>query len=221
MKRAAILLLICVFCFVSGLMPGGAARAEEDEEGLIPSWMIPEGCTWIKCPPVNDTWMTDDEDMLLLMRTLREWWYYYYDTPENGEPFRNNDCVLFLNPFIFETDRNGNQKTIYCTCYFDTDLVYEDAEKNKTLLQADWSFLALSAVFEENGGEWTVTSVNSPEPEEELIPDWGVGTQGMNGVTDEMILMMDEADHYERMEEYIRKYLEHTGMEDITLDREN
>ena len=65
-----------------------------------------------------------------------------------------------------------------------------------------------------------MTSVNSPEPEEELIPDWGVGTQGMNGVTDEMILMMDEADHYERMEEYIRKYLEHTGMEDITLDRE-
>ena len=83
----------------------------------------------------------------------------------------------------------------------------------------DYLFQAFTVELEKSEGEWVALSVEIPELGEELVPGWGMGTQGVNGVTDEMIEMMDEGDHYDRMEGYIRKYLDHTHLEDAEIDR--
>ncbi len=217
MKKTIVMLVVALLYFFSGFVSFPTAHATEENDEFYPEWMIPEDCIRINCPSIDDSWFTNDTDMLLLMNALREW---YYTTSGKEEHFLNNECLLIINPYIFQVDNAQQEKTIYCTSYFDSYLLYSDREMNKTLCLLNSSFLAISVNFGEKDGQWKVENIYIPELDEELIPGWGIGTQGMNGVTDEMIVMMSKSHHYDRCEDYVQQYLIHTNMTDTIVDRE-
>lgn len=211
MRKTACFILCILLCVLQAV-----CMAEENDDDLVWRWLIPhEAVVEQNCPPVDDAWLTDDEDMLLAMKALRDW---YHKESWGGEVYSDSRYVLLVNPFIFQTDQSENHKTIYCTAHFENFLLYSSSGK-KTLFLVDYLFQAFTVELEKSEGEWVALSVEIPELGEELVPGWGMGTQGMNGVTDEMIEMMDEGDHYDRMEGYIRKYLDHTHLEDAEIDR--
>lgn len=222
MKKAIIISIIVLLCFSSVCSHVGANTVEESADAIENDdyveylELIPDGCVREQCPSIDDAWLTDDEDMLLLMKTLREW--YYKDT-EREHLFLNNKYVLLVNPYIFKTDQTDEYKTIYCTCHFEEYYLYSDDEMNKTLDMGWFSFHAFSVSFDRIDGEWIVSSVQIPKPDEELVPGWGIGTNGMNGVTDDMIVMIDEGHHDDLADIYLQKYLEHTGLENVTVYR--
>ncbi len=221
MKKALVLLVLVLFCFSMNCQCHKAYAAEEIADdywdtGDYADWIMADGCTREECPSIDDSWLTDDEDMLLLMKTLREW---YYKTTEREPLFLNNRYMLLVNPFIFQTDGDDAHKTIYCTCHFEEYYLYSDKEMKRTLEIGWFSFHAFSVSFDRIDREWIVSSVQIPKPDEELIPGWGIGTNGMNGVTDNMITMMSEGHHYDRADGYLQKYLEHTGLENVTVYR--
>ena len=207
MKKTACFILCILLCILQAV-----CLAEEDDDYAM--WMntIPEEAVVERnCPPIDDAWLTDDENMLLTMRALRDWYY--------ADIYSDSRYVLFVNPFIFQTEESGNHKTIYCTCHFHNFILYSCSGK-KTLELVDWRFQAFTVEFEKSGEEWVALSAEIPGRDEELVPEWGIGTQGMNGVTDEMIEMMDEGNHYDRIDDYIRKYLEHNHLEDVEVNRD-
>ena len=97
-------------------------------------------------------------------------------------------------------------------------LMYSDPEGKKTLETEDDSCLPLAVLFKQEDGQWILSSVTCPGPEEELVPGWGIGTDGINGISDEMFLMMDEGNHFEWNKEYMNRYLEHNHPENAEVN---
>ena len=223
MKQLVIILLafvlVCSPLKASTNQINDANNQYDNNDGAdYAAYIIPNGCTREKCPPIDDAWLTDNEDMLLIMKALREW--YYTEDEHRKALFLNNDYMLLVNPFIFQVAQAEQRKTIYCTCIFEEYYLYTNSDMKKTLKEGWYNLIPFAVEYEFCEGQWIVSAISIPEPEEELIPGWGIGTQGMNGVTDEMIEMMSKSHHYDRCEDYIQQYLIHTNMTDTIVDRE-
>lgn len=187
---------------------------ESDDYVTEMEW-IPKGCVREDCPPLDDAWFAVDEEKVLLMKTLRQW--YCEESPRSGKRFMDQQYVVILNPFIFGIDYNDSEKTIYCLCNFDEYYMYSDATSKKYLCFGDYWYQALRADYEKNGNQWLLKSVTLPGKDDELIPGCGIGTQGMNGMSDELIERTIAENYTGSTEEYARIYLVRNNLEDTEI----
>lgn len=187
---------------------------ESDDYVTEMEW-IPEGCVRENCPPLEDAWLSDDEERVLLMKTLRQW--YCEESPRSGKRFMNQQYIVILNPFIFSIYYYDSGKTVYCLCNFDEYYMYSDATSKKYLCFGDDWYQALRADYEKNGDQWLLRSVTMPGKNDELIPGCGIGTQGMNGMSDELIERVIDENYTGYTDEYARIYLERNHIENAEI----
>ena len=219
-KLVQIVLLLVVLSYFPFL---AFSKAEDHPTtAVMESWnnddyaeqLVPEGCSRVICPLPDDSWFTDDDDTLQLMKALRNW--YYTDT-KREKLFIEGKYVLIVNPYIFKVDRTQQHKRVYCMCGFDEYWLYSDREMKNHLCLGWNMYQAFTVDFIACKDNWTVNSISSPQKDEELVPGWGIGTQGMNGISDDMIEIMYENNYTGGTEEYARTYIIQTCLSDTQI----
>lgn len=93
----------------------------------------------------------------------------------------------------------------------------KNADQELTFRSGYSTYLAFDLQYTRVEDEWKITAIRLPSQDEELIPGMGIGTQGMNGVTDEMISTISGSSYDQRIEQYIQCYLRQYGMENIQV----
>lgn len=208
-KIAGFIFLICLL-----VIYGRTAVMESWSSDDYAEQLLPEGCEREICPTPDDSWFTDDDDTLQLMKVLRNW--YYTDT-KREELFLDGRYVLIVNPFIFKIDKTQQHEIIYCVCSFDEYWLYSDGEKQNHLCLGWHLYQAFNVDYTACKGEWILNSISIPQKDDELIPGWGIGTQGMNGVSDDMIEIMHEKNYTGETENMAQVYLIKTRLNDTQI----
>lgn len=192
MKKSLMItfLLLCVLC--------GCAVAEDV------GFYLPDDCVMLQCAPSYDSWYTNDPEKLEIMCTLKE---YYIAQTKRERYIASGDVILLCNPFIFQIDQTVNEKTVYCVARIDEYGMYQDKALLKHVSLGKSSFSCYRILYDISDDQQTVQSIHQPEKDEEFIPGYGCSTQGNNGITDKMIMIMDDNDYSASTEDFIDIYL--------------
>ncbi|MBR4080385.1 MAG: hypothetical protein IKK21_01195 [Clostridia bacterium] len=192
--------LLVIFLFILPL-----AVAEEADYGFY----LPEGCSIQSIPAVDHTLLTDDPDELLVMAAIHDWYLTDYDRAQYVEA---RELALFVTPFIFDTHEADGMKEIWCVCTIDEYALVKSADGEMHFRSGYSTYQAFDLLYGKRVDGWTIEEIRIPSVGEELVPGWGQGTQGMNGVTDAMIDMMSQAQYDQRAEQFVRRYMEAAGL---------
>ena len=212
--KKAILILTILIAIMFYVCSTAETETQDMQNEDYAEQLLPEGSTREVCPPIDDSWLMEDTDMLLLMKALRNW---YYEDTKREELFLEGRYVLIVNPYIFKVNSSQQHKRVYCVCNFDEYWLYSDS-KMQNYLCLGWNmYQAFTVDFVSCKGRWTVDSISIPQKDEKLIPGWGIGTQGMNGVSDEMIEKMNENNYTGDTEKLAQKYLERAHLNDARI----
>jgi len=204
MKRFAILVFVLALLFVENIC------AEEIDYGFY----LPDGYSIKKSPEIDYASLTDDPDALLVMETVHDW--YLKDTWRKKH-FDRQELVLFVSPYIFQKTESENSKEIFCVCTIDEYGLVQDSNGNEYFISGYSRFYAFDLLYVRNENNWEIERIRLPESQEELLQGFGVGTQGVNGVSDGMIFTLSEANYNDYIKENIVRYLNENGLMDVSI----
>jgi len=165
-------------------------------------------------PTIDYTLLSNDPDELLVMETIRDW--YISDT-SRGHYFEAQELVLFVAPFIFDIHEAEGTKNIYCVCTIDEYGLVENKNNELHFYSGYTTYLPFDLLYTRQADRWEIANIRIPSKDEELITGWGTGTQGMNGISDEMMNMMTEAQYDNRIAQLVCQYMEAAGIEDVQI----
>ncbi len=211
-KYRLFITLLCAIICALYISTGITSVYSEEEYDL--GFYLPDDCVMLHCEASEDIWYTQDPELLEIMSTLED---YYIDQTERERYVLSGDVILMCNPFVFQIDQADDEKTVYCVARIDEYGMYQDKELVKHISLGKSSFSCYKIEYVMKDGRQEVKSIYQPQKDEEFIPGYGCGTQGNNGITDQMIMIMDENDYSASTEEFAEIYLQKNGIMNCIL----
>ena len=206
MKKTISIMSIITICIIYTFTGTTSSYSEEKYDF---GFYLPDDCIILHCETSKDIWYTHDPELLELMGTLEN---YYIIQTGRGDYISSGDVILMCNPFVFRVDQTDNKKIVYCVARIDEYGMYQDKELVRHISLGKTSFSCYKIIYTIRDDQELVDSIWQPQKDEEFIPGYGCGTEGNNGITDEMIMIMEDNDYSASTEEFVNIYLQKNGI---------